>query len=535
MADLEILLSDLPNLADSVKLTVGNANEIKGEISRITNVQQRLEQIQNKLNEALKFEKNKNRAFGTLKFMVPLATSLIPGGGGFLVNALVGGALEVAANKLGNPDEKASLDDLCQKIDNLIQWGDTLKELVNDILSSSELLKIIKQERESLSLTEQVRQIDENLRIYLEFDDESALKGHVQQIKTAQDQLRQLQPKLDNVIRNLEQNVEPVDRIKAFVFYFGKSIFAIDWVDDEENLILSHGEQTTTAAGIFNDCESLKQKTDALVDKANKLRGQAEESLKQLQKQKRWGKDELQQQAQKTSREVKKASYGEAEPAKNRRIVKTLLALSMVPILSFVGWKAWFQFPQSQQVTANVVIPVNTGKQKQNFEQGQAAANLETAQKLAMEAANIVQNAPHPVTVWQQSTAKWEEAVKLLEAIPEGSSVSSQAQEKLAAYQTNYTAINNRLVTEQKAAANLEAAQKLAWEAALMVQNPPHPLENWQDAQSKLQQAINLLNTIPQGTFVGAKAKDKLANYQINYNTISNLIKYQSPLISVRN
>ncbi|MBD1942969.1 hypothetical protein H6F50_11460 [Coleofasciculus sp. FACHB-712] len=533
MADFEILLSDLPNLADSVKLTVGNANEIKGEISRITNVQQRLEEIQNHLNEALEFEKNKNMAFGVFKFVAPIATFFIPGG--FFVEALVGGALGLAAEKLGNPDEEASLEDLCQTIDNLIEWGDCLKEFADDILGNAELLKIIKQERQSLSLTEQVKQIDEGLRIYLEFDDELALKRHIQQIKAAQAQLRQLQPKLDNVIQNLERNVEPVDRIMAFVFYFGKSIFAIDWVDDEEGLILSHAEQVTTATGIFNECESLKQKTDTLVDKANKLRGQAEQSLKQLEKQKRREKDELQQQGQKTPRKIKKSGYREAESANNRRIVKTLLALSILPILSFLGWKTWFEFPQSQQVIANVVIPVNTGKQKQNFEQGQAAANLETAQKLAIEAANMVQNAPHPVTVWQQSTAKWQEAVKLLEAIPEGSSVSTQAKEKLAAYQTNYTAINNRLVTEQKAVTNLEAAQKLAWEAAVIVQNPPHPLENWQDAQSKLQQAINLLNTIPQGTFVGAKAKDKLANYQINYNTITNLIKYQSPLISVRN
>lgn len=291
----------------------------------------------------------------------------------------------------------------------------------------------------------------------------------------------------------------------------------------------------TTAASIFNDCEALKHKTDALVDKANKLRGQVEESLKQLEKQKRRQQDELQQQAQKIPVEVKKYSYTEAEPAKNCHRVKILLATSIVAVLGYVGWKTWFQFPQSQQVTANVAIPVNPGEHKPNPKPEQAVANWETAQKLAIEAANMVQNAPHPLEVWQQSTVKWQEAVKLLEAIPEDSSISTQAKEKLITYQTNYTTISNRLVTEQKAAANLEAAQKLAWEAALMVQNPPHPVENWQNAQSKLQQAINLLNTIPQGTFVATKAKDKLANYQINYNTISNLIKYQSPLISVRN
>ncbi|MEG3879012.1 hypothetical protein QT972_16785, partial [Microcoleus sp. herbarium7] len=90
-------------------------------------------------------------------------------------------------------------------------------------------------------------------------------------------------------------------------------------------------------------------------------------------------------------------------------------------------------------------------------------------------------------------------------------------------------AITNRIVTEQKAATNLEAAQKLAGEAAVMVNNPPHPQEVWQKAQSKLQQAINLLNTIPQGTFVEAQAKEKLVAYQNNYTVISNRIKTEAP------
>jgi hypothetical protein len=117
----------------------------------------------------------------------------------------------------------------------------------------------------------------------------------------------------------------------------------------------------------------------------------------------------------------------------------------------------------------------------------------------------------------------------LLEAIPDNSPVATQAQEKLTVYRTNYQAITNRIVTEQKAATNLEAAQKLAWEAAVMVNNPPHPKEVGQNAQSKLQQAIDLLNAIPQGTFVEAQAKEKLADYQNNYTLISNRIKTESP------
>jgi sulfur carrier protein ThiS len=146
-----------------------------------------------------------------------------------------------------------------------------------------------------------------------------------------------------------------------------------------------------------------------------------------------------------------------------------------------------------------------------------------------MEAAVMTQNPPHPLENWQQVQGKWQESIKLLEAIPDNSPVATQAQEKLTVYRTNYQAITNRIVTEQKAATNLEAAQKLAWEAAVMVNNPPHPKELWQNTQSKLQQAINLLNAIPQGTFVEAQAKEKLVAYQNNYTVISNRIKTEAP------
>lgn len=70
-----------------------------------------------------------------------------------------------------------------------------------------------------------------------------------------------------------------------------------------------------------------------------------------------------------------------------------------------------------------------------------------------------------------------------------------------------------------------EAAQKLAIEAAILVQNPPHPLNVWKKAQNKWKQAINLLENIPEGTFIFHKAKEKLSIYETNYTAISTRVK----------
>lgn len=65
------------------------------------------------------------------------------------------------------------------------------------------------------------------------------------------------------------------------------------------------------------------------------------------------------------------------------------------------------------------------------------------------------------------------------------------------------------------------AARKLAWDAAVMVQHPPHAAATWQAARVKWRQAINLLETIPEDAPVAAQAKAKLAVYQANYTAIS--------------
>jgi hypothetical protein len=69
MADLEKLVNELLHLADSLKLTIGNANQIKNEITRITNVQEQICNIREVIEEELGFEKIKNFALKTLPFI----------------------------------------------------------------------------------------------------------------------------------------------------------------------------------------------------------------------------------------------------------------------------------------------------------------------------------------------------------------------------------------------------------------------------------------------------------------------------------
>ncbi len=149
---------------------------------------------------------------------------------------------------------------------------------------------------------------------------------------------------------------------------------------------------------------------------------------------------------------------------------------------------------------------------------------LVEARRLAWDAAVMVQYPPHPAEVWQRARVKWRSAIRLLESISKEASTTAQVQEKLATYRQNYAAIEARLKAEQTGQRNLETAQTLAWQAAVTVQNPPHPLKVWQRAGSKWQEAIALLEEIPKTGTTYSKSQEKLVTYRNNLAAINQRI-----------
>lgn len=87
---------------------------------------------------------------------------------------------------------------------------------------------------------------------------------------------------------------------------------------------------------------------------------------------------------------------------------------------------------------------------KINVEQG-VNKKLESAKNLTLEAAKLVQNAPHKSTVWKSAQEKRQQAIKMLEVVPANSILYVDAQKRLKTYQTELAQIGRRSEIQQRA------------------------------------------------------------------------------------
>lgn len=174
---------------------------------------------------------------------------------------------------------------------------------------------------------------------------------------------------------------------------------------------------------------------------------------------------------------------------------------------------------------ANQRIVVISPEEQALLEQEQAEKDLKTSQRLALQAKNMIKYPPLPLATWEEAEGKLLEAIKLLEEIPKDTTIEKEARKQLQTYRQDYNNLREKLIVEKIATTKLVTAQKLGIEASVIVQNPPHPPEVWQEALAKWQEAIDLLQEIPKDAFVAPEAVEKLDLYQINYRAVSSRLE----------
>ncbi|MEH2327394.1 MAG: hypothetical protein V7K32_28320 [Nostoc sp.] len=482
MANLEILVSELPTLIQNLKLTIGDSNQIMEQIILINNIQEQLRNIKKLIAQELKFENIKNSAIATLPRIVTVASLFIPSVG--LVDPAIAG-------KFGLSKTQISLTELESKIDVWSEWGYFLQAIATDLLSDLQLVNQLNSDINHFSLRAQFQVIAESLKINFDFSNSKILQGQIYKISNYQKELLELQEKLNYIFYTIKNSHNLLNILLGVSAFYGKYGFALEWLDDDHELIISSQGKFQELTDILNDCDYFQEQIAALIIQADTLREQAEQALKKIE--------------QESSKEpIISQDVEIATKFSTQKIVRSALFIaSSLLILGFGGWKI-----KEQKMSLSLT------------QEESAIAKFKSAQKFGLEAASLVQKPPHPLKVWQQAQNKWHQAIILLDSIPNETSVSARANKKLAYYQINYKSITQKVLIEKKALANLESAQKLATEANLFAQNPPHSLLIRQQAKDKWKQAINLLEVIPESTSISIQAKQTLPIYKTNYAAI---------------
>lgn len=497
MADLKTLVNELPKLVYNLKLTIGDSHEMMQQIIQINHAQKQLRNIQEAIAQEISFDKPKSAAINTLPRLSTSSSIFIPSI--FLVDTAISGRTRLIIEKFGNPQTEISLIDLKSKIACWIEWGDLLQAIAADILVDSHLVTQLNLDINQPSLPNQLQHIDESLKINLDSKSE-ILQQQIQQIINIQEDLLQIQQRLNHIIDIIKNSYNFLTILLGVSSFCGKSGFSLQWLDNDNELIISSDSKFQELTDILNDCELFQNQIFILNEKCYVLMAQAEELLINL-----------------NNNRHKKLDIDHSVPTKKLLTPKvidlSLVIASSLVVLMFGGWIIKDKFYPTEQ--ANLSLS----------QEAMGVANFKSAQTLGLEASLLVQSPPHPLIVWQQAQAKWQEAIKLLESIPPGTSVTIRAKNKLIRYRMNDTAIRKKVLSEKKALTNLDAAQKLAVEASFLVQSSPHSSLVRQQSKEKLQQAIKLLQAIPSSTFVSRQAKEMLTSYEMNYAATNAIFK----------
>ncbi|MCF3619385.1 hypothetical protein [Planktothrix agardhii] len=220
---------------------------------------------------------------------------------------------------------------------------------------------------------------------------------------------------------------------------------------------------------------------------------------------------ELQQQQEKElqrQRELElQRQQQQEELQRQQQIRQLIIVLAGVILLGGLGLLIFNPF-KSKQENPNRLTPETP------------QSRLENAENLALSASQIIKNPPHPLTVWKQSQTQLQDAIQLLEAKPKNSSDFQKINQQLQIYKKDYNSISQILNKEQKATNDLEYAKKIAMEASVMLQNPPESLSVWQEAEQKWKQSINLLESIPEDSFIYPESQDRLKIYRTNHEAV---------------
>ena len=115
--------------------------------------------------------------------------------------------------------------------------------------------------------------------------------------------------------------------------------------------------------------------------------------------------------------------------------------------------------------------------------------------------------------------AAWQVSLDRFKQIPTQTLAGRTAQTQLVVAERDFQPVAAMAVGIQQNSTTIEAAKIFALQAARESQNPPHPVQKWEQIASLWQTAIDRLSQVEPDDPGYLEAQTKLAEYQVNLDT----------------
>jgi tetratricopeptide (TPR) repeat protein len=176
-----------------------------------------------------------------------------------------------------------------------------------------------------------------------------------------------------------------------------------------------------------------------------------------------------------------------------------------------------------QLIAANellVTIPAWSGQHQQaqallaeNRDKTKVLGSVVEALKQANVASLKSQNPPLPVHEWREIQQIWRESIASLEKVPFDNFLYALAERKLKEYRANLNMINQRVIAENEAQAQLDKAKRAA-ESAEAREGIAISSDPWAVVYAKWQAAVDELGKVPERSMARIEAQRLLPTYQ---------------------
>lgn len=154
----------------------------------------------------------------------------------------------------------------------------------------------------------------------------------------------------------------------------------------------------------------------------------------------------------------------------------------------------------------------------------QAIESLAQAKQFAQQASTLVQSPPHSTEIWEQAQTIWQQGITALEAIPEHTTAFAEAQQQLITYRQAFQQVQQQRLAEDYALVKYEQADRLIYDVLQLTGSldaiDKQHLTQLQQAQAKLDQAIQLLQSIPPETSLSGVAQHRVQIHLADYRQL---------------